>query len=161
MNNIVWKLKRAERIIGARPFLLEYNIVDFVHGAAARMFAFLFAIPLSTFVTANRRLLQRDISRALWTRRVRRIVDDAVVADDCSLHTWWHDWFAARRLACWSHRQVNIIRISTRPGYNRPTGGYCFCARQTRICPWFCLSVGPSAKMDRRRLLITTEMWCV
>ena len=111
MNNIVWKLKRAERIIGARPFLLEYNIVDFVHGAAARMFAFLFAIPLSTFVTANRRLLQRDISRALWTRRVRRIVDDAVVADDCSLHTWWHDWFAARRLACWSHRQVNIIRI--------------------------------------------------
>jgi len=55
---------------------------------------------------ADSRLLQRDVSPALWRWRVDAITHDVMVTHDCSVHTWRHHWVAARRLACGRHRQV-------------------------------------------------------
>ena len=54
----------------------------------------------------DRGLLQRDLSTALWRRRVGGIAHDALVSHHRSLHTGRHHRLPARWLARRRHRQV-------------------------------------------------------
>jgi len=68
--------------------------------------------------TADSRFLQRDLSTALWRRRVAGITHDVVVAHHRALHTWRHRRLAAWRLASRRHRQVTILYTATAAAVN-------------------------------------------
>jgi len=82
---------------------------------------------------ADRRLLQRDLSWAPWSRRVGWIAHDALVTHHGTLHTWRHHWVAPRRLACRRHRQVTIYCPSATVSYAL---GLIQCPRKLKVKLW-------------------------
>ena len=64
-------------------------------------------IKLTYLLTADRGLLQWDLSWALWRWCVWRVIDNVVVTNDGSLHTGRNNWLDARRMACRQNRKVN------------------------------------------------------